>query len=191
MFLIYSVLDSILAHISRWTWCLSPLLFLSLSLSPPIFPGRLQIQYTTKDDLTPPLKSVLIILFVYFSCFIPLPALPSLRHPIWHLPYWLSLMYQFVHMSVNLCLLLFCCLNDCCSVFHVEKKCLKLYLLAVHPLICFNLFKRQSHFGKQKLIINTAPWLGSKYSWERSARGWLSTQAALKVANRLLLLTEH
>ena len=103
--------------------------------------------------------------------------------------YYLFLVHQIVHMSVNSCLFLFCCLNDCCSVFHVEKKCLKLYLLAVHPLICFNLFKRQSHFGKQKLIINTAPWLGSKYSWERSARGWLSTQAALKGANRFLLET--
>jgi hypothetical protein len=32
---------------------------------------------------------------------------------------------------------LFCCLNDYCSVFHVEKyNWLKLYLLAVHPLTC-------------------------------------------------------
>jgi hypothetical protein len=31
---------------------------------------------------------------------------------------------------VNLCLFLFCCLNDYCSMFHVEKKkWLKLYLL--------------------------------------------------------------
>ena len=47
---------------------------------------------------------------------------------------------------VNLCLFLFCCLNDCCSMFHVEKKkWLKLYLLAIHLLI-------QSQFAQQRLI---------------------------------------
>jgi hypothetical protein len=56
-------------------------------------------------------------------------------------------------MSVYLCLLLFC-LNDCCSVFHVEKKWLKLYLLAVHPLIYFNLFKKQSQFAQQKMMLH-------------------------------------
>jgi hypothetical protein len=36
--------------------------------------------------------------------------------------YCLSLVHQFVNMSVKLYLFLFCCLNDCCSVFLVEKK---------------------------------------------------------------------
>ena len=72
----------------------------------------------------------------------------------------------FVHMSVYLCLFLFCCLNDCCSVFHVEKKWLKLHLLAVHPLIQFNLFKRQSQFAQQKLRSYTALWLGVKYKYK-------------------------
>jgi hypothetical protein len=27
-----------------------------------------------------------------------------------------------IFQCVNLCLLLFCCLNDCCSMFNVEKK---------------------------------------------------------------------
>ena len=48
---------------------------------------------------------------------------------------------------VNSCLFLFHCLNDCCSMFHVEKKkkWLKLYLLAIHLLI-------QSQFIQQRLI---------------------------------------
>jgi hypothetical protein len=47
---------------------------------------------------------------------------------------------------VNSCLFLFRCLNDCCSIFHVEKKIwLKLYLLALHLLI-------QSQFAQQRLI---------------------------------------
>ena len=76
------------------------------------------------------------------------------------------------HMSVNSCLFLFCCLNDYCSVFHVEKyKCLKLYLLGVHPLIQFNLFQRQSQFAQQKLISYTALQLGVKQRWKSPARG--------------------
>ena len=47
---------------------------------------------------------------------------------------------------VNLCLFLFRCLHDCCSMFHVEKKkWLKLYLLAIHLLI-------QSQFAQWRLI---------------------------------------
>jgi hypothetical protein len=38
-------------------------------------------------------------------------------------------------------------------VFHVEKKkMVKIYLLAIHPLIWFNLFRGQSQFAQQKLI---------------------------------------
>ena len=45
-------------------------------------------------------------------------------------------------MCVNF---LFHCLNDCCFMFHVQnKKWLKLYLLAIHPLIWFSLIRRQS-----------------------------------------------
>ena len=34
---------------------------------------------------------------------------------------------------VNLCLFLFCCLNDYCSVFHVEKKNMVKTLFAGYP----------------------------------------------------------
>ena len=53
---------------------------------------------------------------------------------------------------------LFCCLNDCCSMFHVEKKkkWLKLYLLALHLLI-------QSQFIQQTLI-KVAPHLSQESS---------------------------
>jgi hypothetical protein len=83
--------------------------------------------------------------------------------------YCLSLIHQFVHMSVNLCLFLFCCLIV--VLCFMLKKWLKLYLLAVHPLIYFNLFKRQSQFAKQKLISYIALWMGSKYSWKSLIRG--------------------
>ena len=47
---------------------------------------------------------------------------------------------------VNSCLFLFRCLNDCCSMFRVEKKKkLNLDLLAFHLLI-------QSQFAQQRLI---------------------------------------
>jgi hypothetical protein len=59
-------------------------------------------------------------------------------------------------------------------VFHV-KKWLKLYLLDVHPLIEFNLFKKQSQFAQQKLISGTVPWLGIKYSWKSPAGSRLQT----------------
>ena len=95
-----------------------------------------------------------------------------LRHQVLIPVYCLFLVHQIVHMSVNLCLFLFCCLNECCSVFHVEKyKCLKLYLLGVHPLIQFNLFQRQSQFAQQKLISYTALQLGVKQRWKSPARG--------------------
>jgi hypothetical protein len=59
---------------------------------------------------------------------------------------------QIVHMSVNSCLFLLCCLNDYCSVFHVEKyKWLKLVLKAVS--ICT--------VQADKLATL---WLGAKYS---------------------------
>jgi hypothetical protein len=64
--------------------------------------------------------------------------------------YFLSLGLQ----SVHLCLILFRCLNDCCSVFRVKKKkMVKLHLLAIYSLISFNLFRRQSPFAQQELIL--------------------------------------
>jgi hypothetical protein len=72
-------------------------------------------------------------------------------------------------------------LNDCCSVFHVEKKkWLKLYLLDVHPLILFNLFKRDSQFAQQKLVSYPSLCLRVKHSWRSLARGCLLAKPLLK-----------
>jgi hypothetical protein len=60
--------------------------------------------------------------------------------------YKLSVLGAPICPCVNLCLFSLRCLNDCCSMLHVEKKkWLKLYLLAIHLLIL-------SQFAQWRLI---------------------------------------
>jgi hypothetical protein len=57
--------------------------------------------------------------------------------------YCLCLVHQSVHVSTHVCLFLFCCLNDGCSMFHVEKKNMVKTLSAGYP----SLIQSQLHSG--------------------------------------------